>query len=91
VTGKGIERRLRAMRDPFIAEHHLRCFKCGPGQYGEGDAFLGIMVPALRKLSRRPSNSGGARPSFFAFPLWGRTRVGPGLRFSRSRSANIEK
>jgi len=23
-----------------------------PGQYGEGDAFLGIMVPTLRKLSR---------------------------------------
>jgi hypothetical protein len=52
VTGKGIERRLRALRDPLIADHHLRFFKCGPGQYGEGDAFLGIMVPALRKLSR---------------------------------------
>jgi 3-methyladenine DNA glycosylase AlkD len=52
VTGKGIERRLRALRDPLVADHHLRFFKCGPGQYGEGDAFLGIMVPALRKLSR---------------------------------------
>jgi 3-methyladenine DNA glycosylase AlkD len=52
VTGKAIERRLRALRDPLIAIHHLRFFKCGPGQYGEGDAFLGIMVPALRKLSR---------------------------------------
>ncbi len=52
MTGKGIERRLRALRDPLIADHHLRFFKCGPGQYGEGDAFLGIMVPALRKLSR---------------------------------------
>ncbi|HXA16849.1 MAG TPA: DNA alkylation repair protein [Thermoanaerobaculia bacterium] len=52
MTGKGIERRLRALRDPIIADHHLRFFKCGPGQYGEGDALLGIMVPALRKLSR---------------------------------------
>ena len=52
MTGKGIERRLRALRDPLIADHHLRFFKCGPGQYDEGDAFLGIMVPALRKLLR---------------------------------------
>lgn len=52
MTGKGIERRLRGLRNPLIADHHLRFFKCGPGQYGEGDAFLGIMVPALRKLSR---------------------------------------
>jgi 3-methyladenine DNA glycosylase AlkD len=40
------------MRDATIAEHHLRFFKCGPGQYGEGDAFLGIVVPALRVLSK---------------------------------------
>jgi 3-methyladenine DNA glycosylase AlkD len=38
--------------DATIAQHHLRFFKCGRGQYGEGDAFLGIMVPALRKLSK---------------------------------------
>jgi 3-methyladenine DNA glycosylase AlkD len=51
VTAKAIERRLRALRDPEIAEGHLRFFKCGRGQYGEGDAFLGIMVPGLRALS----------------------------------------
>jgi len=52
VTAKAIERRLRALHDPLIATNHLRFFKCGPGQYGEGDAFLGIMVPALRALSK---------------------------------------
>jgi len=52
VTGKAIERRLRSLADATIAEHHLRFFKCGPGQYGEGDAFLGIMVPMMRTLSK---------------------------------------
>ena len=52
MTGKAIERRLHSLRDATIAEHHLRFFKCGPGQYGEGDAFLGIMVPMMRALSK---------------------------------------
>jgi len=52
VTGKAIERRLRSLADATIAEQHLRFFKCGPGQYGEGDVFLGIMVPTMRTLSK---------------------------------------
>lgn len=52
MTAKAVERRLRALRNPEIAKGHFRFFKCGPGQYGEGDVFLGIMVPGLRALSR---------------------------------------
>jgi 3-methyladenine DNA glycosylase AlkD len=47
-----VHRRLVAMADPKRAEGARRYFKTGPGQYGEGDKFLGIPVPALRALVR---------------------------------------
>jgi 3-methyladenine DNA glycosylase AlkD len=39
-----------ALADPEYAEGALRFFKTGPGEYGEGDKFLGIRVPVLREL-----------------------------------------
>ncbi|MCP4692787.1 MAG: DNA alkylation repair protein, partial [Desulfobacterales bacterium] len=49
---KEIQRRLREMGDEEKAAVLQRFFKTGPGEYGEGDIFLGIRVPELRKLSR---------------------------------------
>ena len=43
--------RLRALGSPEAAAFAARYFKTGPGQYGEGDIFLGIRVPVLRKLT----------------------------------------
>jgi 3-methyladenine DNA glycosylase AlkD len=51
-TAAMAEATLLAMRDPARAEVLQRFFKAGPGEYGEGDVFLGIRVPALRKLVR---------------------------------------
>lgn len=44
---------LRKIADPETAEHSQRFFKTGPGEYAEGDQFLGIRVPNIRKKARK--------------------------------------
>jgi 3-methyladenine DNA glycosylase AlkD len=41
---------LEAIADAETAKNSAWFFKTGPGEYGEGDRFRGIRVPALRKL-----------------------------------------
>ena len=43
---------IRALADPARAAGAARFFKNGPGDYGEGDRFLGISVPDLRRVAR---------------------------------------
>ncbi len=47
-----VRKALRAASDPAHAAVALTFFKTAPGQYGHGDRFLGVRVPALRKLVR---------------------------------------
>ena len=44
---------LTELADPTRAEHSARFFKTGPGQYGEGDVFMGLTVPNVRAVARR--------------------------------------
>lgn len=44
---------LLAQADAAQAVKAQRFFKTGPGQYGEGDQFLGIPMPALRAASKQ--------------------------------------
>ena len=48
-----LKRELAALADPERARNLARFFKTGKGQYGEGDRFIGIAVPVLRRIARR--------------------------------------
>ncbi len=50
MTARAVRKTLRSLADPAIAAHARRFFKTGKGEYGEGDRFLGIRVPALRRI-----------------------------------------
>lgn len=41
------------MHNEQQAQHLMRFFKTGKGDYGEGDKFLGLRVPATRKIAAR--------------------------------------
>lgn len=47
-----VQKALRELADPEISERSKRFFKTGPGEYGEGDHFLGIRVPKIREVAR---------------------------------------
>lgn len=47
-----VRHELQSMSDPEDAAFLQRFFKTGPGEYGEGDRFLGIRVPRIRRLAR---------------------------------------
>ncbi len=48
-----VQRQLQALSNKKVAQSSQRFFKTGPGQYGEGDLFLGIRVPVLHALSKQ--------------------------------------
>jgi len=51
MTLRTIKTILRRLGNPRTAKLLQGFFKTGPGEYGEGDIFLGIKVPVLRKLA----------------------------------------
>lgn len=51
-TAADLERAMLAQANPADAEILMRFFKTGPGQYGEGDKFLGVKNPRTRRTAK---------------------------------------
>jgi 3-methyladenine DNA glycosylase AlkD len=53
LAATAVKTALRELAQPRRAKAYARFFKTGPGEYGEGDKFLGIRVPDQRRIARR--------------------------------------
>lgn len=48
-----LKKELKSLGSPEKAKNSAWFFKTGPGQYGEGDVFIGITVPEQRRVSKK--------------------------------------
>lgn len=52
-TAADVQTALAEVADPQDAVFLQRFFKTGPGQYGEGDVFVGVRVPQVRAVAKK--------------------------------------
>jgi 3-methyladenine DNA glycosylase AlkD len=50
-----LQKEIKLRADPIWAKKAAGYFKTGPGEYAEGDVFIGISNPKMRKLSKKYS------------------------------------
>ncbi|AOP33225.1 DNA alkylation repair protein [Leptospira tipperaryensis] len=50
---ENVRKALQELGDPIKADFLAGFFKTGPGEYAEGDVFLGITVPNQRKIAKQ--------------------------------------
>src|SRR3989344_7045704 len=55
-TYKKVRKALRAVANPAKAKILAGFFRTGPGEYGEGDVFLGVTVPKSRSVAKKFSS-----------------------------------
>lgn len=70
-------------------------FKTGPGEYGEGDQFLGVSVPNTRKLTARAASLTDAELRKLALSEWHEARLLAALglvrRYERAEDDSVRE
>jgi 3-methyladenine DNA glycosylase AlkD len=56
MTAAGVQKALKRVATEARAKSNAWFFKTGPGQYGEGDVFIGVTVPESRKIAKQFSD-----------------------------------
>ncbi len=57
MTAQKIQKRLRQFASKEKAKVLQGFFKTGPGEYGDGDTFLGVVVPDIRRVAKEFHNA----------------------------------
>lgn len=87
-----LRQELREEADRRQAGILMRFFKTGPGQYGEGDRFMGIRVPVLRSIAKRHRDlSLEAAEKLLASPLHEERLVSLLILIERYNAAGVEE
>jgi hypothetical protein len=53
MTAAQARKALRTYADARRAAHAIRYFKAGKGEYAEGDRFIGVRVPDIRRVAKQ--------------------------------------
>ena len=56
MSAREVKRALKEKADPVKAAFYPTFFKAGPGEYAEGDKFIGVVVPEQRKIAKQFSD-----------------------------------
>jgi DNA alkylation repair enzyme len=56
MTAEDVKDDLNKHASPTDAMFLQRFFKTGPGQYGEGDVFIGVRMPSIRSVCKKYKN-----------------------------------
>ena len=88
VESKAILAELRAVASEEKRTVLAGFFKTGPGEYGEGDSFLGVMVPQIRAVAKAHAGASAAtEDALVASPLHEARECGLFLMCNRFRRA----
>lgn len=89
---KAVKRQIDALGNADDAKVLQRFFKTGPGEYGEGDVFVGVKVPPLRAVAKEHAHlSLGDLDDLLASPVHEHRTVALIILTNRAKRSGIDE